>query len=114
MDGYLKFYPKNTQFILVTGLQDQGTTPATYIGTGTFTATLNDSSGNAVTGATNMSGTCTNAGAGDWEFQLDAANFNPPTGYDYTLVIDGTAGTGAVYHAELPAWVVPRQTGTET
>lgn len=110
----LIFYPQNSEFVLITGLQDQSTDPATYVNSGTFTATLNDSNGDAVAGATAMEGSYVAGSDGNWQFELDPDEFDPPVGYSYTLVISGSSEAGAQFYAEIPAWVVTRSAGTET
>ncbi len=107
----LTFYPNNSQFVQITGLQDQ--VPNIFINNASITGTLKDSSGNAVAGATNLAGVYVAGSNGDYTFAVDPSTFNPAVGYDYVFVIDGTYGGNRKIHAEIPAFVVIRNQGTE-
>jgi hypothetical protein len=105
-------YPKNSQFLQISGLKDKSQTPAAYINTATLTASLLDSGNNQVSGAANMPGTYQTGSSGVYRFAVDPSLFNPPVGTGYTLVVDGTFGS-LKYHVEIPVQVVSRAAGTE-
>lgn len=110
-----KLYQNNSQFLEITGLQDQGTNPATVINDATLTGTLKDASGNAQAGATNIAGVYVPASNGNYTFAINGTGFNPPVDYTYVFVIDGTYSSGTKrYHAEIPSYVLVRSQGTET
>lgn len=110
----LTFYQNNSQFVSVTGLQDQATTPSTYVNSATLTGTLQDLSGVPVAGATDIVGSYVGGSNGDYTFSIDGSDFNPPAG-GYLFIIDGTYASGAKrYHAEISASVKVRNQGTET
>lgn len=110
----LILYQNNSQFIALTGLQDQSTDPATYINNAVLTATLYTGAGVAVTGAENMNGTYQTASNGNYRFAVDPATFDPEPAFDYVLIINGTYGASARFHAEIPTTVKTRTQGTET
>lgn len=110
----LTLYQNNTQFILLTGLQDQSVTPSVYVNNATLTATLFDSTGTPVTGLSNVAGAYVVGSNGNYTFPVTGATFDPAVGYlGYTLVIDGTEPGGARFHAEISCNVLVRMNGTE-
>jgi hypothetical protein len=114
MSTPLVLYDANSQFIQLTGLQDQANAvqPA-WVNSATMTATLKDASGASVAGATSMTGTYQTASNGVYRFPVDPALFNPAVG-TYILVIDGTFSGTVKFHAEIKTKVQVRALGTET
>jgi hypothetical protein len=105
-------YKKNSQYLQISGLKDQSVTPATYVNDAVLVATLNDSTGAAVPGMTNIAGQFQSASNGVYRFPVDPVTFDPVVASNYTLVVDGTSGTKH-YHDEIPVQVVIRNVGTE-
>jgi hypothetical protein len=106
-------YPKNSQFLKITGLKDNSVSPAVYMNAATVTATLKDASGDAVSGFDAVAGTYETGSDGNYTFPVDPTLFDPTPGSDYTLFLEVDQG-GKKLHAELPAKVSVRQQGTET
>ena len=111
----LTFYQNNNQIVTVSGLQDQSTLPVvTYIDNAVLTGTLQDSSGNPQVGATGIVGIYVASSNGVYTFSLAGSSFDPPVGYSYVFVIDGTFAAGAKrFHCEIPSIVLVRNQGTE-
>lgn len=106
------FYQKNSQYLQISGLKDQSTTPATYVDDAVLTANLLDATGASVPGMTNVAGAYLSLSNGIYRFPVDPTTFNPPVGSTYTLIVDGTSQSRR-YHDELAVQVVVRKTGTE-
>lgn len=98
-------YKLNDNYIEIDGLSD-GLDPTTYFNAATITATLKDSSGNNVTGATNISLSYVASSNGKYRGTVQET-FNPSVG-SYTLHIDASQG-GIVGHWEVPASVKIRK-----
>ena len=106
------FYKKNSQYLQISGLKDQSVTPVQYINDAVLSATLNDSTGTAVPGMTNIGGQFQPNSNGVYRFPVDPVAFDPVVASNYTLVVDGVSGTKH-YHDEIPVQVVIRNVGTE-
>jgi hypothetical protein len=99
-------YNENDNLIVIEGLRDTST-PGGYLNAATVTATLNDSTGAPISGATNISCNYVSGSNGDYEgtIQSTVSLVNEP---GYTLVVDSDEG-GAVGHWELEAEVIVRR-----
>jgi len=104
----ITIYQNNSGFIPLAGLQDLSTNPPTWVNTATLiTATLYNSSNQAVAGLSNVAGVYQTGTNGNWNFPVPSS-FNPPVGGGYTLVVNVTAPSGAVAQWSIPANVMVR------
>lgn len=108
----LVLYPKNSQYVEITGLKDQSVTPNTYVNSGTMTGTLKDKDGVNVTGFIAVAGEYQTGTDGIWRFPVDPLTFDPDPGSDYKTFIDGVS-SDRYFHAELKTTVKDRKIGTE-
>ena len=97
------FYRGNTQVLTLKGLYsggDETTGPVVFQNGAMVTVTLNDQSGNPVTG---LSGATLSyvAGSEGWYQYTISSTFNPAAGYNYTLIVDADIGIGHL-HREYP------------
>ncbi|MDQ5870608.1 MAG: hypothetical protein M3547_00160 [Acidobacteriota bacterium] len=105
-------YPRNSQYVEVTGLKDQSVTPNVYVNNAVLTGTMKDAAGANVIGFVSVAGAYQAGSNGDYRFSVDPLTFDPPAGSNYTVTLTGSA-SGKYFHVELPAKVVVRKTGTE-
>jgi hypothetical protein len=105
-------YPKNSQYLEVTGLKDQSATPNTYVNDATMVGTMKDKEGVNVDGFVAIAGEYQTGSDGVYRFPVDPLTFDPDPGSDYTVTLDGNSND-RYFHAELPAKVVVRKKGTE-
>jgi hypothetical protein len=110
--SHLVLYPKNSQYVEVTGLKDQSVVPNTYVNTGAMTGTMKDKADADVTGFIDVAGEYQTGSDGVWRFPVDPLTFDPDPGSDYKLFLDGESDD-RYFHAERPAKVAVRKMGTE-
>jgi hypothetical protein len=106
-------YQNNSQYLDIAGVKDQSTSPATYLNSGTATATLYDATGASVPGFVNVTGQYQASSSGEYRFPVDPSQFNPSTTGKYTLKVDITSGS-IRYHVEYNVKIATRNTGLET
>lgn len=99
-------YQNNSQFIQLTGLQDQ---TGAFINNATLTGTLFDPFGNQVPGAVGLTGVYQVGSNGNYQFQISGASFDPPIGSGYSFVISGTV-SGSQYQTTIQCLVQARGT----
>ena len=100
------FYNLNDNLVRIEGLRDASAGGA-YLNAATVTATLNDPSGDPITGATAIGMSYVSNSEGDYEGVLQST-ISVTDGLKYTLVIDAVQG-GAVGHWEVKVEVVTRR-----
>jgi hypothetical protein len=91
-------YQGNTQAMSVFGLQDA--ISSTYLNSATLTATLVDQNGIQISECIDVPLNYVAGSNGNYEGSFGDANFVPPVGTGYTLIIDGSQN-GSTIHLEL-------------
>jgi hypothetical protein len=102
-------YQQNSGWVPLIGLMDMSLDPPAYVNDASeITATLFDQNGNPVPELTDVAGVYVEGSNGNYNFPVPA-EFNPPAGGGYVLVVDATAPSGAIAHSEVPAIVGVRE-----
>ena len=96
----------NTQLVTIKGLQDNSTTPPTFLNAATLVCTLLDEWNNQMAECINVSFVYITGSSGNYQASFGDSNFMPAIGTGYTLLITGSQGIIAI-RREIPVEIVP-------